>query len=211
MQRELRTFRHFHLWLFFLFTVGAGLICTVFAAELLGTPEHTVSELTAQMTEHLSASAELLESNPDSVNTIFSDVVLPNFDFHTLTADTLAAYWADLSNPERNCISSGFRALFAARYARFLLDYDYTRIETIPVNNSPDQKIVYVTQVVMMQNPKPLSIKYKLKLFNDQWRIIDLIIDNVSFVKSYEMSFSDDIAKVGIGDFLRSFPQCKNR
>jgi len=197
-------------------------ILTVFLATALAvsaesdqpapaSPEGIVHTVTLAVTQRLAASAAELEADPEAVTRIVVDLVLPHVDFPRLTETVLGAYWAELSNGERRCMTDGLRERLVERYARVLLDYEYTSIVTNPLDVIPGDAPVYVTQTALTPNPQPLSIKYKMELIDGEWKVVDLIVADVSLVKSYRAEYSEEIAELGLGDFLRTIPACRER
>ncbi|MFT5419053.1 MAG: phospholipid transport system substrate-binding protein, partial [Gammaproteobacteria bacterium] len=183
----------------------------VFAESTVSDPDRIVNEVTLAVTERLANSAERLKANPGYVKTIVADLVVPHFDFPSLAAEALQRYWDELSTGERRCASDGFRQRLVEHYAHFLLDYEYTSIVTHRPTDIPQSVYVYVTQTAMSPHPQPLAIKYKMRFINGAWKVFDLIVADVSLVMSYRTSFADEITALGIGDFLRTFPECKER
>jgi len=181
------------------------------AVSTVTEPERVVHEVTLAVTQRLANSVDQLAANPAYVKTIVVDLVLPHFDFPTLAAEALQRYWEELSEGEQRCVSNGFRERLVERYARFLLDYEYTSIVTDAIAEMPQKKHIYVTQTAMTPHPQPLPIKYKMEFIDGAWKVVDLVVADVSLVKSYRISFAEEIEKIGIGDFLRTFPECKER
>lgn len=184
-------------------------VVPVFAVANDSEPEKTVHEVTLAVTTKLANSAERLKQESDYVKTIVADLVLPHIDFPTLAAASLSSHWEELSDGERRCVTDGFRERLVERYARFLLDYEYTNIMTERLDTV--SRYVYVAQTATTPHPQPLDIKYKMEFLDGAWKVVDLIIAEVSLVRSYEVSFGEEIEQVGIGDFLRTFPRCRNR
>lgn len=174
-------------------------------------PQKKVAEVTQAVIARLTSAHEQLEQDPDYVQTIVAYLILPHVDFARLTAATLSDHWKELSAGERRCLTIGIREQIVERYARVLLETEYHNIVTDPVAENTGDGAVIVTQTVTAPDPGPLKVKYKLEQVEDDWRIVDLIVADVSLVASYQMSFSTQINKEGIGDFLRTFPACRER
>ena len=170
-----------------------------------------VNEVTQAVIARLSSAREQLEKDPDYVQTIVAYLILPHVDFARLTAATLGEHWKELSAGEQRCLTIGIREQIVERYARVLLETDYHNVVTDPATEKAEDGAVYVTQTVAAPEPGPFKVKYKLKQVDTDWRIVDLIVAEVSLVASYRKSFAMQISKEGIGDFLRAFPACRER
>jgi phospholipid transport system substrate-binding protein len=183
----------------------------LWGASMPSEPERKVHEVTLAVSARLAESAQQLEADPDYVKTIVADLILPHFDFPSLAAATLPDHWDQLSAGEQRCVTNGIRERLVERYARVLLEYEYTSIVTDSLGQVHTSDPVYVTQTAMTPHPEPLSIQYKMEFIDKTWKVVDLIVADVSLVKSYRVSFAEDIDAVGIGDFLRTFPECRER
>lgn len=170
-----------------------------------------VQELTVAVTARLAEHAERLAAEPDYVTTIVRDLIVPHVDFPALAGAALAGHWGELSAGEQRCFTTGFRRHLVERYARVLIDYDYTRIETDPLAIGLADGPVYVTQTVTTPNPHPMSVRYELTPAGDTWKLTDLILVGISLVDSYRTEYAEAIDAQGIGDFLRTFPECRER
>jgi len=196
--------------------LAAGAVCVLLAPFVLAVvtlpqPETLVHEVTLEVTARLADSADLLAADPDHVKTIVADVVLPHFDFPSLAATVLGNYWQELSGGEQRCVTDGIRERLVERYARALLEYEYTSIVTDSLGHVSSTATVYVTQTAMTPHPQPLSIKYKMDFIDGSWKVVDLIVADVSLARSYRISFAEQIEAQGIGDFLRTFQECRER
>ena len=60
----------------------------------------------------------------------------------------------------------------------------------------------------MRPDIKPLTIEYPMRPEGDSWKVIDLVIDDVSLVKSYRKMFGKKIRHQGIYGFAQSFTEC---
>ena len=189
----------------------AVLAATVFADPTRSAPEMMVQEVTDQVTQRLAHASVELETDPEYVKKIVVDLVLPHFDFPTLAAAILSDYWEQLSIGERRCSTNGIRERLVERYARVLREYEYTSIVTDSLKEVSRVAPIYVTQTVMTPHPQPLAIKYKMELMDSVWKVVDLIVADISLVRSYRLEFSEEIAKLGLGDFLRTIPECRER
>ncbi|MGR8949043.1 MAG: MlaC/ttg2D family ABC transporter substrate-binding protein [Gammaproteobacteria bacterium] len=181
------------------------------AETSLADPRKKVDEITEALIVRLTEAAEQLEKDPEYVQTIVSYLILPHVDFRRLTAATLGDYWQQISEGERRCLTIGVRERIVARYASVLLESAYHDIETDPVTTAASDGTVIVTQTVKAPEPGPVKVKYKLEHIDGDWKIVDLIVADVSLTASYRVSFGEEIDKQGIGDFLRMFPACRER
>ncbi|MGR8920292.1 MAG: MlaC/ttg2D family ABC transporter substrate-binding protein [Gammaproteobacteria bacterium] len=191
--------------------VALALVQAAAALELRSEPQRLVEAITQSVTAELAASAARLEADPDYVTAIVRDLIVPHVDFPALARATLPAHWEELSDGERRCFTTAFRRHLVERYARLLVDYDYSSITTDPLVIGLEDAPVYVTQTVQTPNPEPMNVRYELTLRDGEWKLTDLILVDVSLVENYRNTYTHEVNRDGLGDFLRSFDVCRER
>jgi len=193
--------------------IGISLLimATQVAAGPPDPPEQVIEDVTAKMRHFLDRREATDSFEPSSNRRAIIELVAPHFNFERLTRETMGDYWADISGGERRCLTAGLRERLIDRYTEYLLDFHYTSIETQPTPPIARAQSAYVTQRVTTASPEPLLLGFKLDFDGGAWKVTDLSVDGVSLVKSHAASFAEDIEREGIGDFLRSFPPCRER
>ena len=72
------------------------------------------------------------------------------------------------------------------------------------------QKRIQISSEVHQLSGKNISVDYRLVLKNDYWLIYDLIVDGISFLKGFQIQFSDDIKKEGLNFVINKMKNSKN-
>lgn len=55
---------------------------------------------------------------------------------------------------------------------------------------------------IVKKNGEELPVNYKLDLANGDWKVYDVIIENISLVNNYRSQFNHVLAKSSINDLL---------
>ena len=134
--------------------------------------------------------------------------LLPRFDFTEMARRSLGAHWRHRTPEEQR----EFVALFSD-----LLERAY--IERIEGFN--DEKFVYTRERqdrdyaevdAKIQTPKgeEFSISYKLHLLDQNWKVYDVVIENISLVNNYRDQFNRVITKSSYEDLIRRIKEKSN-
>jgi phospholipid transport system substrate-binding protein len=134
--------------------------------------------------------------------------LLPRFDFTEMARRSLGAHWRQRTPEEQR----EFVALFSD-----LLERAY--IERIEGFN--DEKFVYTRERqdrdyaevdAKIQTPKgeEFSISYKLHLADQNWKVYDLVIENISLVNNYRDQFNRVITKSSYEELIRRIKDKRN-
>ena len=167
-----------------------------------------VYNTTQEVLQRLEADKAILDSDPNHIKVIVRDLIVPHMDFDTMSALVIGKQWQTLEQEKKTCVSNGFRNLLVERYAYVLLAYrnqDISYQSAIPVGK---KNYVSITQTLTRPDVKPLTIEYPMRPDGDSWKVVDLVIDNVSLIRSYRKMFGKKIKHQGIYGFTMSFSEC---
>ena len=172
------------------------------------TPDDIVYETTQEVLKRLESDKALLEQDPDHIKTIVRELIIPHMDFDTMTGLVTGDNWKKLDSEMKTCVSQGFRDLLVERYAYILLSYRNQDIAYQSAKPIGTEDYVSIIQTLTRPNVKPLTIEYPMRPAGDSWKVVDLIIDDVSLVRNYRKMFDKKIKHQGIYGFAASFPEC---
>ena len=178
----------------------------VMAAPL--SPEDTVRETSNEVLRWINTEREELRSDPEYLRILVEELIIPHFDFITMSRLVLDQHWNQISESHKTCFSKGFRNLLVERYADILLSYNNHSITYDPAVSIGEEGYVSVRQTITRDGAKPLPIEYPMRPDEKGWKVVDLIIDEVSLLKSYRKSFDEEIGIKGLDEFIHSFPDC---
>jgi phospholipid transport system substrate-binding protein len=132
-------------------------------------------------------------------------LVFTRFDFSEMTKRSLGSHWESLGSAEQHEFVDAFteRVLRAygrsvrasgdekVQYARELRDGDLATVQTKVISGSGDE----------------LPIDYQLHDVGGQWKVYDVVIDQVSIVSNYRAQFDRILAKSSVQELLQKIKQ----
>lgn len=184
------------------------LFCHTLSAAPL-TAEDAVRKTTDEVLRWINMDRDELRKDPEYLNILVQELIVPHFDFETMSRLVLDDYWQKISEQQQACFSRGFRDMLVERYARVLLSYNNQSITYEPAKPIGEKDYVSVRQTITRDGARPLPIDYPMHPDGKGgWQVVDLVIDGISLVKSYRNTFSDEIHMLGIEEFFRGFPDC---
>ena len=174
------------------------------------TPDEIVMATTQEVLTRLEMERERLQAEPDYINVIVQELIIPHMDFDTMAGLILGKDWGILSDVKQECFTSSFRNLLVERYSDILLSYRDQDIHYEQSKPIGDQGYFSVLQTLTHGDRKPLTIGYPMRPDGENWSVVDLVVDDVSLVRSYRIMFEKEIKELGLADFIHSFQECKN-
>jgi len=128
-------------------------------------------------------------------------LIYARFDFLEMAKRSLGAHWKALSAREQKEFAQLFSGLLetastsiidtynAAKthYKREVQEDAYARVETKVVTKKGDE----------------VAVDYNLQLVNGDWKVYDVLVDNISMVNNYRSQFTRVIAQSSFQDLVR--------
>jgi phospholipid transport system substrate-binding protein len=133
------------------------------------------------------------------------EVIYPRFDFTEMAKRSLGRHWAGRTPEEQREFVTIFAAMLGRSYA------DHIESNTSPnvlyTREREDQSYAEVDTKIVTEKRPPVSINYKLHSVNKEWRIYDLVIEDISVVNNYRSQFDRVIAKSSFEDLVRAMKE----
>lgn len=170
--------------------------------------EDTIRDTTQKVLKRLANEHHKLETNPEYLQTLVRELIIPQFDFDKMSRLVLGNKWDEIDKQSQACFTRGFSNVLVERYADILLSYDNQTITYTPAKPLGDQGYLSVRQTISLTGARPLPVDYPLRREGDNWRVVDIIVDGASLVRNYRGIYQYEINRDGLESFIQSFPEC---
>lgn len=128
-------------------------------------------------------------------------VIYSRFDFTEMAKRALGSHWRRRTPEEHKEFVEVFADLLENAYVDRIEAYNNDKF--VYVRESEDTDFAEVNTKVVTKKGEEFSINYKLHLVNVEWRIYDVVIENISLVNNYRSQFSRIITKSSYEDLVR--------
>lgn len=88
--------------------------------------------------------------------------------------------------------------LLVRTYSTSLPEYKNQRIEQLGSKTSPDNKRTMVRTRIVEEGRPPISVDYRLRQVNNDWKIYDISIEGISLAVNYRAAFAQEIPNHGL-------------
>jgi len=129
------------------------------------------------------------------------EVIYPRFDFTEMAKRSLGRHWAGRTPEEQREFVKVFAALLGRSYADNI--ESYSSQDVLYTREKEDQSYAEVDTKVIAENRPPVTINYKLHSIDQQWKVYDLVIENISVVNNYRSQFNRVMARSSFEDLMR--------
>ena len=191
------------------FMLGLTVLGAVAATPI--SPRDRVVETSQKMLAALKNDKELLKQNPQRIYDLVSEIVLPHFDFVTMSKWVLGKNWRKLSPEQQQRFTNEFRTLLVRTYAVSLSSYQDEKLNYLPLQAPAGAEDVTVRTEVVRGGGPAIPINYSMRLINGEWKVYDVVIDGVSLVINYRTSFASQIREGGVDKLIEQLAARNNK
>ena len=132
-------------------------------------------------------------------------LIYGRFDFSEMTKRSLGKHWEGLAQSEQREFVDAFTQKLLMAYGRSVRS---TGDEKVQFNReTSDGKIARVETKVLSGNGESLPIDYQLLDVAGQWKVYDMVIDQISIVNNFRAQFERVIAKSSVKELLALMKQ----
>jgi phospholipid transport system substrate-binding protein len=125
-------------------------------------------------------------------------IVTKAVDLDSMAKSALGKTWAETPPAKQKKFLEAFKSRFRKATGEQLDQYRSTEVKYFPEKNEDEDTIV-PTEVLV--KGEPTHIDYRMRQTSG-WRIVDIVVDDVSTVENYRSSFNRIIKKEGMDGLI---------
>lgn len=154
---------------------------------------------------------DLRSGNQQKMYALVESKILPHFDFVQMTRLAVGKNWNKASTDEQTKLVDEFRTLLVRTYSASLSSVSDYQIDFKPLRmNAADTDVLVNTEVSKPGAP-PIPIDYRMEKQGDNWKVYDVLVDNVSLVTVYRNSFNAEVRRGGIAGLIQTLTRRNQR
>ena len=173
-------------------------VMPAYAEDSMQDPQTLVKDTTVKMFAKLKAEKQNLDKNPDLIYGMVSEIVLPHFDFITMSKWVLGKNWRNASRAQKIGFIKAFRELMVRTYSVALLEYTDTEIKYKPLRDDVSKGDVTVRTQAETGKSAPVTINYSLHKKKKGWKVYDISVEGVSLISNYRTTFATEVKQSGL-------------
>jgi phospholipid transport system substrate-binding protein len=178
------------------------LLACVRATAQETTPLEVVRDTSARMLLALQSERPRIAQDPERLDELVAEIVLPYFDFRRMSQWVLGRNWRTATPQQRERFVEQFRILLVRTYGRALSEYADEKVSYLPFDADSAADRVTVRTEIEQPGSTPIPIFYSMYLSDKGWKVYDVAISGVSLVTNYRSSFGSIIRKDGMDSLI---------
>lgn len=149
--------------------------------------------------------------DPKALAEVAEKKVVAHFDFKRMTQLAAGRGWAEANPSQQQKLEAAFRTLLVRTYATALAQTSgKTQVDVKPASAGAGDTETVVRTVVNEPGRKPFSIDYRMAKAGGDWKVYDVVVENLSLVTNYRGSFQSEVSRGGIDGLIKSI-EAKNQ
>jgi phospholipid transport system substrate-binding protein len=161
-----------------------------------------VTELESRRTE--------LRKDPAKLGELVDRILLPHFDVNHAARLVLGKHWRTATPEQRQQFIDAFYGSLMSNYGDALLEFTGDRIKVLPTPVPADAVSASVRTEVRRSNGTRVPVNYSLRKTEAGWKVWDVVIEGISYVKSFREDFGAEIDQKGLDAVIQRL-QAQNR
>lgn len=163
-------------------------------------PDEVVKETTDRLQKEINAREKEFRRDPKKLYAFVDEVIVPKFDTRYIAQLILARHWRTADEAQRKRFEVAFKNMLVHSYADALVEYhNSVKAEWQPLRMAPDATDVTVQSRLVRTNGKPpLPIGFAMRLKDGEWKVYDIVIENLSLVTSFRSQVHSQVKRMGL-------------
>src|ERR1700676_1028293 len=172
------------------------------AAQSTMGPQETVENSAKRMLQELDKNRPTYASDPKKLDDLVANVLLPNFDTEYAARLVLGQPWRTATPEQRKRFVDAFYHSLLHNYGAALVDFTADRFVILPYKGDPNDTTATVRTEVKRSSGDKVPVNFSLRKVNGVWKAWDVVIEGISYVKSFRTDFGSEIQQKGLDEVI---------
>ena len=168
-------------------------------------PDEVVKTTTERLQKEIAAREKEFKADSGKLYAFVEEVIVPKFDTKYIAQLILARHWKNASDDQRKRFQVAFKDMLVHSYANALVEYHTSvKAEWMPLRMAPDATDVTVQSRLVRGNGKPpLPIGFAMRLKDGEWKVYDIVIENLSLITSFRSQINSEIKRSSLDALIQ--------
>ncbi len=171
------------------------------APNTLG-PEELVADSAKRMLAELDAHRDMYAKDPAKLDSLVANVLLPNFDSEYAARLVLGQTWRTATPDQRKRFVDAFYHSLLRNYGNALLNFTADRFVILPYRGDASDTSATVRTEVKKSSGEKVPVNFSLRKTDAGWKAWDVVIEGISYVKSFRTDFAAEIEQKGLDEVI---------
>jgi phospholipid transport system substrate-binding protein len=162
-----------------------------------GTPVEQIQDTIQQVLAVVNNSSSQSEAERRGM---LRDALMPRFDWVEMAKQALGKYWDSAPGRQHEFVAA-FAEFLGNSYVGKIGSYKDEKI--LFVHESIEKNQAQVDTKIVPATGEPTFVNYRLRQVSGEWKIYDVVVEDISIVANYRSQFSRILAHGSFDDLMR--------
>ena len=165
-------------------------------------PQETVENSAKKMLAELDANRAMYAKDPAKLDALVANVLLPNFDSEYSARLVLGQTWRTATEDQRKRFVDAFYHSLLHNYGAALLNFTADKFVVLPYKGEAGDTQATVRTEVKKDTGDKVPVNFSLHKTDQGWKAWDVVIEGISYVKSFRTDFGSEIQQKGLDEVI---------
>jgi phospholipid transport system substrate-binding protein len=166
-------------------------------------PAKLVQSAASAMLKDLDTHRAEYKASPSKVHQLVDQVLLPHFDSDYSARLVLGRHWNEANDDQRKRFINAFYRSLLNNYGDALVDFTADKLKVLPFTGDANVKDATVRTTVRKSDGTTVAVDYRLHRTDAGWKAWDVVIEGISYVKSFRDDFDTEIGQKGMDEVIK--------
>lgn len=166
-------------------------------------PHDIIEQTSAEVLTALKNDSSEIKNNPNKINELVDEIILPICDLERMGKYILAKHWKTATDNQRDAFVTEFKQMLIRNYGKHLAEYSNATVTVMP-DKSAEEKLYQTvsTKLDTRIGSKPFQVDYVFRVTENSSKVVDVRVEGMSILKTFRTVFSQEIAETSLDDLI---------
>jgi phospholipid transport system substrate-binding protein len=161
-------------------------------------PQDLIQKVSQDLLRELDANRAVYVKDPHKLRALVDKYLLPSFDVDFAARLVLGRNWRTATDAQKKRFIDAFYQSMMRNYGDAIVEFRADRLRILPFKGDPASGSATVRTEVTRENGTPVPVNYSLHATPQGWRVWDVTIEGISYVKNYRTDFGAEAEQKGL-------------
>jgi phospholipid transport system substrate-binding protein len=157
-----------------------------------------MEDLSARLFADLDKQPISIRHNADKVLPLVDRLLNPHFDREYAARLVLGQHWRSATPEQRQKFADALYRRLLRTYAGAVAEWTQDRVKLLPLRSDPAALQVTAHTQVAGSGGAIVPVDFRLRQTAEGWKIFDVIVDGVSYVRNYHDDTDEEVTQKGL-------------
>lgn len=197
-----------------MFVAGALLLALtpLHAADAIdaSSPQKLIETSSKALLADLDAHRAAYRKDINGLFKVIDTQFLPHVDVPYAAQQVLGAHWKEATPEQKKRFTDALYQSLLKTYGKALIDFTSDQMKILPYKGDAAATRATVQTTIRTSNGTTVAVNYSLRKVSDtEWKVWDVVIEGISYVKSFRDDFGSKIDQQGLEALLADLEKGK--